>query len=182
MSFTSMTLIRNATLLACAAIAGGALAADAAKANLQLVMLTKVNPQGLAFWDITNNAQGDDGNVDVRKLKASDWARLVEIGKALEEGGRTMATSNGIIAAAPGAKLQDEGPGSSTAADVQRFVDAQPAVFRARAQALQKTGTTIVAAATRKDGKQLAELAGSLDEICEKCHVTFWYPQQKRLP
>jgi len=164
-------------------IAGTVLAAgtaDAPKANLQQTMLTKVNPNGLAFWDITNNAQGDDGNVDPKKLKPSDWARLVEIGKAIEDGGRTLATSNGIIAAAPGAKLQDEGPASSKAADVQRFLDAKPAVFRTRAQELQKTGAAIADAATKKDGKRLSDLAGSLDEVCEKCHVIFWYPQQQK--
>jgi len=176
-----MNLVRNAAFIAGVAVVGIVLAAEAPKANLQLTMLTKVNPQGLAFWDITNNAQGSDGNVDVKKLKAGDWTKLVEIGKALEEGGRTLATSNGIIAAPPGAKLQDEGPSSAKAADVQRYVDAQPAVFRTRAQELQKTGAAIVEAATKKNGKQLADLAGSLDEICEKCHVIFWYPNQQKL-
>lgn len=177
-----MKSVQSTVLILCAALAGNAMAADAPKVNLQQTMLTKVNPQGLAFWDITNNAQGDDGNVDVKKVKAADWARLLEIGKAIEEGGRMLASGNGIIAAAPGAKLQDESPASSKAADVQRFIDAQPALFRARAQELQRTGAAIVAAASKKDGKTLADLAGSLDEICEKCHVSFWYPQQKRQP
>ena len=177
-----MNLVRNAAFIAGVAVVGIVLAAEAPKANLQLTMLTKVNPQGLAFWDITNNAMGNDGNVDVKKLKAGDWAKLVEIGKALEEGGRTLATSNGIIAAPPGAKLQDEGPSSAKAADVQRYVDAKPAVFRTRAQELQRTGASIAEAAARKDGKRLADLAGSLDEVCEKCHVIFWYPNQKKLP
>ena len=103
-----------AAMAACTNVFG----ADAAKANLQVTMLTKVNPQGLALWDITNAALDDNGNVAASKVKPADWAKLIEIGKALEEGGRTLATSDGIIAAAPGAKLQDQAnAGASTAAD-----------------------------------------------------------------
>jgi hypothetical protein len=169
----------TAAVLAGLLIAGSALGADAPKANLQLTMLTKVNPQALNLWDITNKAQDDNGRPDPRKITAASWARLLEIGRALEDGGRTLATSNGIVAAPPGAKLQDEaGPGASKAADVQRYLDAKPAEFRKHALKLQKTGASIADAAAKHDVKSLGELADSLDELCESCHMVFWYPQQ----
>ena len=176
----SVNVLMKSTLVAGLLVVGSTLAADAApKANLQLTMLTKVNPQALALWDIGNDAQDDNGNIDAKKIKAATWTNLVEIGKAIEEGGRTLATSNGVIAAAPGAKLQDEaGPGSSKAADVQRYLDAKPADFRKYALELQKTGGDIVAAATKHDGKKLSEISNALDEVCENCHMEFWYPQQ----
>jgi len=166
-------------VLAGAWVAATALAADAPKANLQVTMLTQVNPQATALWDLTNDAQDDNGNIDPKKIKPETWAKLLEIGKSIEEGGRTLATSNGVIAAPPGAKLQDEaGPGASKAADVQRYLDAKPAEFKKHATALQNTGAGIVAAVTKKDGKKLTALSNSLDEVCENCHVVFWYPQQ----
>ena len=162
-------------------VAGSALSAEAPKANVHQIMLTKVNPQSLAFWDITNNAMDDRGDVAASKLKAADWVRLLTIGKALEEAGRLLATTSGVRAAAPGAKLQDEGSaGGSKVADVQRYLDAKPAVFRTHALALQKTGADVVAAAERRDVKQLSALSGRLDEVCEDCHAIFWYPNQKR--
>jgi hypothetical protein len=166
-------------LLAGLLMAGSALGADAPKTNLQLTMLTKVNPQGLALWDITNKSQDDNGNLDGRKLTAASWAQLLEIGKALKEGGKTLATSSGVVVAPPGARLQDEGStGASKAADVQRYIDAKPAEFREHAQELQKTGAAIVEAAAKHDVKKLAALSDSLDEVCENCHKLFWYPQQ----
>ena len=50
----------------------------------------------------------------------------------------------------------------------------------ARAENIQKTGAGVIAAARKHDVKQLSTLAGSLDEVCESCHVVFWYPNQKR--
>jgi hypothetical protein len=161
------------------AVATGVIAADETKANLQLTMLTKVNPNALALWDATNKAQDDNGNLDPKKLNADAWSRIVDMGKAIEEGGKALASSNGVIAAAPGAKLQDESnPGASKAADVQRYLNAKPAEFRKHALELQKTGAGIVEAATKHDGKKLAGLSDSLDEVCESCHTIFWYPQQ----
>jgi len=175
-----MKNLRNCLWLASlVAVATGVIAADDTKANLQLTMLTKVNPNALALWDATNKAQDDNGNLDPRKLNADAWGRIVDMGKAIEEGGKALATTNGVIAAAPGAKLQDENnPGASKAADVQRYLNAKPAEFRKHALELQKTGAGIVEAATKHDGKKLAGLSDSLDEVCESCHTIFWYPQQ----
>jgi hypothetical protein len=171
--------LMKSTLVAALLVTGSAFAADAPKANLQLTMLTKVNPQALALWDIGNDAQDDKGDIDAKKIKPATWAQLLEIGKAIEEGGRTLATSNGVVAAPPGAKLQDEaGPGSSKAVDVQRYVDAKPAEFHKHALELQKTGAGIIVAATKHDAKQLTQLSNALDEVCENCHMAFWYPQQ----
>lgn len=157
-----------------------ALAADAPKANLQVTMLTKVNPQGLALWQITNNAIDNKGDIDAKKLKAADWASLLEIGRNLEAAGQLLAASNGIIAAPPGAKLQDEGPGGFGAADVQRFLNAKPALFRTHAQELQKTGASIVEAVNKRSIKLLGQMSDSLDTVCENCHKDFWYPEPKK--
>ena len=136
-----MNDVMKSALLAGLLVVGSALGADAPKTNLQLTMLTKVNPQGLALWDITNKSQDDNGNLDGRKLTPASWAQLLEIGKALKEGGKALATSSGVIVALPGAKLQDEGnTGASKAADVQRYVDAKPAEFREHAQELTEDG------------------------------------------
>ena len=159
-------------------IASSAVAQETAKVNLQLTMQTKVNPQGLALWDVTNNAQDDNGNLDPKKITAEKWAKLLEIGASLEQAGKALATGK-VIAAAPGAKLQDEGgPGSSKAADVQRYLDTKPDVFRQQARQLQKTGVDVSAAAKTHDAKKLSALSDSLDGVCEACHQIFWYPQQ----
>jgi len=166
-------------LVGLVAVCGSVSGADERQANLQLTMLTKVNPNALALWDATNKAQDDNGELDAKKLNAASWARILDMGKAIEEGGKLLATSNGVMAASPGAKLQDESnPGAAKAADVQRYLNAKPAEFRKHALALQKTGAGIVEAAGKRDGKKLSELSNSLDEVCENCHVVFWYPQQ----
>jgi hypothetical protein len=163
------------------AVAGIVLAADAPKTVLQVTMITKVNPQGLALWDITNGAMDDKGDLSGSKLAAAHWAKLAEIGNALQSAGQALSTKSGVLAALPGAKLQDEGnSGASTAADVQRYLDDKPEVFRKHALELQQTGANAIAAAKKHDVKKLAAISEALDEVCESCHLEFWYPKQKK--
>ena len=175
-----MSYSTKSLLVSGLAVAAAALAAEVtANANLQVTMLTKVNPQATALWNLTNDAEDDQGNIDPKKINAATWAKLLEIGKSLEEGGRTLATNGAIVVAPPGAKLQDEdGPGASKAGDVQRYLNARPAEFRKHAVALQRTGSGIVQAVTKRDGTLLTQLSNDLDQVCEDCHVVFWYPQQ----
>jgi hypothetical protein len=156
-------------------------AAPPATANVQVAMLTQINLQGTALWDITNNAMDDAGNVSAKLLKPADWKRLAEIGKSLEEGAHALATATKIVAAPPGAKIADEGPpGVAKAADVQRYIDAATNTFRSRATKLQQTGAGVLAAARKHDVKALEQLANHLDAVCEDCHKQFWYPDQKK--
>jgi hypothetical protein len=36
-----------------------------------------------------------------------------------------------------------------------------------------------VDAVDQRDVQKFSDLGGSLDEVCEACHKTFWYPDQK---
>ena len=154
---------------------------DAPEITLQLTMRTQIYPQALAFWDLTNRALDDKGFVAGSKFTAENWAQLLEIGKALEQGGRTLATSHGLRVAPAGTKIQYEGsPGALTAAEVQHYIDASPAIFRKRARALQKMAAGVVAAAANHDASRLTALTDSLDEICDDCHEVFWYPNQPK--
>jgi hypothetical protein len=176
-----MKIIGCSMVVAGVAAAAMALAADAPKAVLQTTMVTQVNPNGLALWEITNGAMDDKGDLAGSKITAADWKKLLTIGKALESGGRALASKSGVLAAPPGAKLQDEeNPGASKAADVQSYLDTKPEEFRKHALELQKTGADTVLAATKHDVKRLEAISQALDEVCESCHVIFWYPKQKK--
>jgi len=155
-----------------------ALAAEAPPLDVHTAMLTRVNTQGLALWNITNKAIADDGSLDPGKLTTANWLQLGEIGKALQNAGRDLARAQKPMAAPPGAKLQSEDNAGSTAADVQRYLDARPIEFRRHALQLEHIGAGVVAAATRRDPKKLGDMANSLDGVCEGCHMIFWYPEQ----
>jgi cytochrome c556 len=59
-------------------------------------------------------------------------------------------------------------------------MDATHEVFTQFARNLQDAGLKALAAITAKDAQGLMDAGGTIDEACEACHVTYWYPNQKR--
>jgi hypothetical protein len=159
---------------------GGTAATAAAAPNLHDLMKTVVAVQTQVIWDVGNQAQDAEGNPDASKLKAGDWGKVVTSGGKVKQAMQTLAQADHVMAAGPGQKLDGEGnPGAFGAKQVQAAIDANPKAFRAFAQALIVSMDQIVAAAQAKDAAKLFDVSGRLDQVCEDCHMQFWYPEQK---
>ena len=169
-------------VLGVVAILAGAQAAHSAAPppNLHDLMKDVVAVQTQVIWDVGNQAQDDHGNPDATKLKADDWSRIVSAGDKVRQAAQTLAETDHVAVAAPGAKLGDQGnPGALGVKEMQAAIDADPAGFRALAQALDVSMGQVVAAAKAKDAPSLFDVSGGLDQVCENCHMQFWYPEQK---
>lgn len=168
---------------ALAALCGAAVlgvAAQAADKQLFLYPLMKatVAPQAQILWDVGNRAYDDDGNVSVKKLTAADWSKLGKAAQAMKAAAQAMADAPAVAVAPAGTKLQDEGaPGVATAKQIQGFIDANPRDFAEHAKALADVSDAFLKASQTKDGPTLADASGRLDEVCESCHVKYWYPK-----
>jgi hypothetical protein len=71
------------------------------------------------------------------------------------------------------------GAGELDTDQVQQKIDSNRVAFVALAQRLQDTGLQTLAAIDAKDPEALFDLGGTIDDACEACHVTFWYPNLK---
>jgi cytochrome c556 len=158
------------------------IASDPAPApNLHELMKNVVALQTQVIWDVGNNAQDDNGNPDATKLKAADWAKVATAAGKVKDAAQKLATAPKVMAAAPGQKIDGEGgtPGAFGAKEVQKAIDANPAVFKGFATQLVGSMDELLAAAKAKDAKKLFDVSGRLDQECEGCHMKYWYPDEK---
>jgi len=146
---------------------------------VQQVMKEVVAPQANFLWDVGNRAMDDNGDADASRVSAADWSKLMSSGRAMKDAATKMAAATKVIVAAPGTKVQDEGAsGSLTAAQIQKHVDADRQGFTERSRELAVVSDEFLAAAEAKDAAKLVAASGRLDQVCEACHVKFWYPEQ----
>jgi cytochrome c556 len=152
----------------------------AAPADLHDLMKNTVAVQTQVIWDVGNRAQDDQGNPDASKLAAADWNKISDAATKVRQASQTLARADHVLAAAAGVKIEGEGnAGSLGAKQVQALIDANPAAFKTMSQALAASMDQIGAAAKAKDAAKLFEVSGALDQVCESCHIKFWYPEQK---
>ncbi len=96
----------------------------------------------------------------------------------MKDAALAVADAPVLAVAPPGTKLQDEdAPGNASARQIQAFIDANPKDFADHARALADVSNTFLRAAAGKDGQALADASSRLDEVCESCHLKYWYPQ-----
>ncbi len=82
--------------------------------------------------------------------------------------GREAAPA-GVKSEAPGVELEP--------VEITALIRKERDGFDAFAMALQATGAEALQAIEAKNADLLIEVGGRMEEVCESCHKTFWYPQ-----
>jgi cytochrome c556 len=70
--------------------------------------------------------------------------------------------------------------GELTPGEIQQRINATHEAFVQFARNLQDAGLKALAAIDAKNAQGLMDAGGQIDEACEACHVTYWYPNQHR--
>jgi len=146
----------------------------APRPTVQASMAQVIAPQTQAIWDITNRATNDAGDaLDPSKISAADWAKLGTAGRQLREEALLLAKDGDVTVAESGAKIE-----GASAKQIEAYINANRAGYAAHARTLADAGDAIVKASETKDVAPLFKVSSNLDQLCESCHVQFWYPPQ----
>jgi hypothetical protein len=60
---------------------------------------------------------------------------------------------------------------------IEAKVQADPVLWDAKVQVLQNVGREVLELVKNKDADRLLAAGEDLDEACETCHLTYWYPK-----
>jgi hypothetical protein len=174
----------NSTSLCLLPLVALGLMANASPKRVVLLdeMANHVARQAQVVWDITNAAQDDDGKPVPSKVKPGDWVKLKQAGDGMSASLVRLQSRAPLIVRLPGQQTMDEKttPGGLTPAKIQTYLDANPAGFRAMAKSFQSISRSISAAAQGHDLRKMNQIANDLDQACEACHQTYWYPEARR--
>jgi hypothetical protein len=147
-------------------------------ASVQEIMQAMVDPSADAVWDSVGTTISAKGIEDRQPRTDEEWktARLQTI-TLIEATNLLMMENRHIVPA--GGKMADEGAqGVLTTTEAQHQLDSQHQLFVQFATALNQTGVQMLKAIDAKDTAAMMEVGTDMDEVCESCHVKFWYPNQ----
>ena len=174
--------MKASTVIIVAALGAVALSAckqeaTATPVDVRAAMQQQVNPATMAIWDIGNNAMNDAGGIDPALMDDAKWSALAKAAGELSAAAKGLAAGTSFIASAPDNATVAEG--EIAMADVQKHLDADPEGFSQMATALAEHADKLAAAASAKDVATAGELVSGIDQVCESCHMTYWYPEQQ---
>jgi hypothetical protein len=149
--------------------------ASPANTSIRDLMDSIVDPSADVIWGASGTiVDKDQGTVELFPRTPEAWmdvrraaVRIIEGGNLLMTPGRLSAPA-GAKSATPGVELEPE--------QVVVLINRNRAGFNSFAAALRDLGWEALRASEAKSTDALLDVGGRLQEVCEGCHQTFWYP------
>jgi hypothetical protein len=149
-------------------------------ATIQDLMDGIVDPSADVLWDSVAYISSQTGVEDRQPRTEEEWKAVRNSALTLIEAANLLAMPGRAVAGPAKPSDPPAGLGELTHAEVQQRIGATHGVFVQFAHGLQDAGLKALAAIDAKDAQGLMEAGGTIDEACEACHLTYWYPNQTR--
>jgi hypothetical protein len=141
------------------------------------IMESIVDPSADVLWGAAGTVIDKEGVQELAPKTPEEWldvrraaVRIVEGGNLLMIPGREGAPP-GVKSEVPGVELEP--------AQITALIKKNRKSFDGFARALQALGLEALRATEAKSVPSLADIGGRMEDVCEGCHQTFWYPQAK---
>jgi hypothetical protein len=149
-------------------------------AGVQDIMALMIDPAGDALWESVSTTTTKDGSHEHKPLTDKDWAAVRGHALTLIEASNLLVVDGRRVAREGVQQLEDHGtPGNLSAEESQKVIDANRETFVSFAHALRDVGEEMLKASEAKNADGLMEAGATMDQVCEGCHLKFWYPGQK---
>ena len=143
------------------------------RASIRELMDSEIDPAADFIWASVASISTVAGLEERQPRTDEEWLEVRRRAITLIEATNLLVMKGRRVSAQYEAA---SGAGELDTDQVQQKIDENRVAFVALAQRLQDTGLQTLAAIDAKDPVALFDLGGTIDDACESCHVTFWYP------
>jgi len=149
-------------------------------AGISDIMALEVDPSADALWSSVGTVVTRSGTKNNHPTTDKQWEELRDRAVILIEAANLLLVDGRRVARDGVQKIEDQGtPGNLSAGESQQLIDANRNTFESFATGLRAVGVQMLKAIDAKNPQDLMEAGAALDEVCEGCHLKFWYPGQK---
>jgi hypothetical protein len=148
-------------------------------ATIQELMQAEVDASADSIWDAVETTVTKAGVETKQPRTPEEWQEVRRNAIVLIEAANLLTVDKRKLSSKP---FPAEAAGALDSAGIERRIVANRTAFNQYAVALRQSAQSLLTAIDAQDTKALFEAGGALDEVCESCHMTFWYPNQKIPP
>lgn len=146
--------------------------------SIRDLMESIIDPSADAVWGAVQTVVDQAGVHETFPKTDEDWLNVRRAAVRIIEGGNLLMMPNrdaapaGAKSEAPGVELEP--------AQITALIRKNRSGFNAFAKALQGVGLEALQASEAKNTALLLEIGSRMEDVCESCHKTFWYPPLAR--
>lgn len=147
-------------------------------AGIQDIMRDMIDPAADFLWESVSTTETAQGVEEKLPRTDAEWAEVRKHALILAESANLLLL-DGRHVAREGKQLEDHGtPGNLTAAESEKAIAADRATFVGFGQALHDVGVAFLKASEERNPQAIMDAGETMDQVCEGCHLKFWYPGQ----
>jgi len=142
--------------------------------TIREIMESMVDPSADALWDSVAYISTLEGTIDRKPETDEDWRKLRGSAVTLAEATNALVVPQRRVDA-PGTQSDD--PQHELGPDeIQAMIDKNRPTWVGFAHAMHAVAMDTIRVIDTKDVDGLLEVGDAIDQACENCHMTFWYP------
>lgn len=149
-----------------------------AHSTVKDLMDSIIDPSADVLWGAVGAVvDKDEGTTERIPKTPEEWrdmrraaVRIIEGANLLTVPGRAAAPA-GTKSETPGVELEP--------AEIAALINGNRVAFDSFAVALRALGWEALQASEARNADSLLEIGGRMQEVCEGCHRTFWYPNER---
>ena len=144
--------------------------------SVKELMKYMIDPVADNLFNAVGSTVTKQGVVDVEPKTEEDWDRVRFGAVSLAEGAYLLKVRRPFTP--PGDENASTGPEAVelSPAQITAKVERDPVEWNARIEALRNVALEALDVARRKDVNELWDVGENLENACEACHRSYWYP------
>jgi len=146
--------------------------------SVKELMRDMLDPASDFIFDAVKIETTKNGTVERLPKTDEDWEKLRIGAVTMAEGIYLLKIPRPFTP--PGDENNSAGPDATELAPAQiaAKVKNDPVEWNARIEALRNVGLEVLEIARKKNTKELWDASENLDQACEACHRSYWYPKE----
>jgi cytochrome c556 len=144
--------------------------------SVKELMRDMLDPLSDNIFNAVGDVVTEKGVVQMMPKTDQDWEKIRIGAVTMAEGAYLLKIPRPF--APPGDLNNSTGPNAPelSPAQITAKVEADLVEWNARIEALRNVGLEVLEIVKRKDVNELWDAAENLDQACENCHRSYWYP------
>jgi hypothetical protein len=139
------------------------------------IMQSMVDPNADVVWNAVATVTTEEGMIDRVPQNDQEW-------QTVRHGALTVVEATNLLIM-PGRQVARPGERSDNPKielhpeEIQALIAHDPDTWRRLARGLHDAGVTAIEAIDRRDPQAVFDAGEGIDNACENCHLTYWYPK-----
>ena len=145
--------------------------------SIKELMDSIIDPSADVLWGAVRTVLDQEGTHESVPKTKEEWLDVRRAAVRIIEGGNLLmmpvreAAPLGTKSEVPGVELEP--------AQITALIKKNRKKFDAFARSLRGLGLEALRASDAQNADLLSDVGGRMEDVCESCHKTFWYPLEK---